>query len=81
MVMKKQLSRRDFIKITGMAAAAGLLASCQPKATEVPMETDAPDVQPPAPAAIEIIHWAESMLDPQNEDFKAYQDAANGGIP
>lgn len=76
MVMKKQLSRRDFIKITGMAAAAGLLASCQPKATEVPMETDAPDVSPPEPEAIEIVHWVEHYLLPDLEDFKAYQDAA-----
>ena len=73
---KKQLSRRDFIKITGMAAAAGLLASCQPKATEVPKETDAPDVSPPEPEAIEIVHWVEHYLLPDLEDFKEYQDAA-----
>ncbi|MDF1513184.1 MAG: substrate-binding domain-containing protein [Anaerolineae bacterium] len=74
-MVKKQLSRRDFIKITGMVAAAGLLASCQP-ATEEPMETGAPDVSPPEPDAIEIVHWVEHYLLPENEDFKEYQDAA-----
>ena len=42
--MKKHLSRRDFIKIAGMASGAGILAACQPAATQAPVSkaTEAP---------------------------------------
>jgi ABC-type glycerol-3-phosphate transport system substrate-binding protein len=43
-----RMSRRDFLKLAGMGATAGLLASCAPAVTEVP----APAVtEAPAPAA------------------------------
>jgi len=52
---KKNLSRRDFLRATGVASASALLASCapgetptaEPMATEVP--TEVPPTQPPPP--------------------------------
>jgi hypothetical protein len=33
-----KLSRREFLRLTGFAAAGSLLAACTPKATEAPAE-------------------------------------------
>lgn len=42
--MNKKLSRREFLTVTGLSAAAGLLAACQPqvieKTVEVPVEVE-----------------------------------------
>ena len=34
--MKNRLSRRDFLKLAGISASAGVLASCAPAATPTP---------------------------------------------
>jgi len=43
--MKKNMSRRDFMKIASMASAGGILAACQPSGTA----TVAPQAQGPTP--------------------------------
>jgi putative aldouronate transport system substrate-binding protein len=52
----KRLNRRDFLKLTGLVAAGGVLASCAPKATQAPTTvavdaTKVPDVAVEATAA------------------------------
>ncbi len=55
--MKKHLSRRDFIKIAGMASGAGILAACAPAAapTEAPKAAEKATEAPAAPAAKEVV--------------------------
>jgi len=47
----KKLSRRDFLRMAGIAAGGTLLAACQPKATEAPAEAPAekPKEEEPTP--------------------------------
>jgi multiple sugar transport system substrate-binding protein len=49
---EKQLTRRDFLKIAGIAGATGILAACGPKLTEVPttLPTTLPATALPATA-------------------------------
>jgi multiple sugar transport system substrate-binding protein len=58
--MKKHMSRRDFMKIAGLASGAGILAACKPAApaTEAPQAakaTEAPTEVKQAPAAAEPV--------------------------
>jgi ABC-type glycerol-3-phosphate transport system substrate-binding protein len=75
-----KLSRRDFLKVASAGAALAFLAACQgqPPATE-PEDTGPGDAAP-APDSYTIVHWAEAMLDPENENadtYAPYRDAAN----
>ena len=51
--MKKHLSRRDFIKVAGLASGAGILAACQPAATptQAPAAVKATEAPAAAPAS------------------------------
>jgi len=53
--MKKQMTRRDFIRIAGLTSGAGILAACAPAAT-APVESKAtePAGAPPAAEAVTI---------------------------
>jgi multiple sugar transport system substrate-binding protein len=48
--MKKQMSRRDFIKVAGLASGAGILVACQPAATTAPKATEVKAAATAAPA-------------------------------
>jgi multiple sugar transport system substrate-binding protein len=60
--MKKQISRRDFIKLAGMAGGAGILAACAPTTQATQAEaskaeskaTEAPTLVPAAKEAVTI---------------------------
>lgn len=49
--MKKNWSRRDFIKMAGMASGASILAACQPAATPTPAAVKATEPAAAAPVA------------------------------
>jgi multiple sugar transport system substrate-binding protein len=79
MSVRKRITRRDFLRASGLAAAGGFLAACAPKATEAPTQaaaTAAPAVSKP----IEIVHWSwlaasdgevwQKMIDSFNEAHK-----------
>jgi simple sugar transport system substrate-binding protein len=67
---KSILSRRDFVKLAGLAGAAGALSACAPKVVAtVAAATDVPAVVPvaacptaePAPTAVSVKKWAEGL--------------------
>nr|MBP8857570.1 twin-arginine translocation signal domain-containing protein [Anaerolineaceae bacterium] len=47
-MVKKTISRRDFLRVSALAAAGAALASCGPKATEAPAGGEAPATEAPA---------------------------------
>lgn len=49
---KKLLTRREFLRISGMAAAGGLIASCAPAATPAPTSAPPTSAPPSAPTAV-----------------------------
>ena len=52
--MAKRLSRREFLRMAGVAAGAAALAACAPKPTATPVPTKAPKPQAtPAPKGLE----------------------------
>jgi len=65
MSSKRNISRRDFLKVSTLLTTSAALAACAPQATQAPpppaAQTEAPAVQPGAPAVskpTEIIHWS-----------------------
>ncbi len=50
--MKRNLSRRDFLKYIGAIAGAGALSACAPRAVRTPPSTTAPSLGPPAGATV-----------------------------
>jgi multiple sugar transport system substrate-binding protein len=80
--MKKQFSRRDFIKIAGLTGGAAVLAACAPAApaTQAPaaaQATEAPTTAPAAKEPVEIVFtgWGGTEEDQGVKDaVKYYQD-------
>ena len=86
----KKLSRRDFLKFTGPAAAGALLAACAPAATEAPEPAEAPVVNPteapltateapvakPVEGNVVVMHRANELSADQIASFQE----ANPGI-
>jgi len=54
--MKKDISRREFLKLAGLASSAGVLAACQTSGTETEAPASEEEVSdvPPAPENVEI---------------------------
>jgi len=65
--MKKNLSRRDFLKIAGLVSGAGILAACNPPTTvtEAPKATAVPTTAPAAaqPVTITFTGWGGTEED------------------
>jgi len=62
--MKKQLSRRDFMKIASLTGGAVVLAACQPAATEAPAASDGGAAAPAAEAVtITFTGWGGTEED------------------
>jgi multiple sugar transport system substrate-binding protein len=64
MEKKKQLSRREFLKIVGLTAAGTTLAACAPQETPAPAITpeDVPAVISPRTVRIAVGGWAEQNM-------------------
>jgi len=75
--MKKQISRREFLGLVGVAGGAALLAACQPTATAEP--TTAAEEPTTVPAAekivLEMLSYAIVEGDPHDQAFKLFQAA------
>jgi len=78
-----KLSRREFLKLSGVAAAGAILASCAPKATPTPAPTTAPTTAPgvteaptqaPPPKKIEgtvvVMHQRNEWSEAQDAQLK-----------
>ncbi len=62
--MKRQINRRDFLKLTGLGVSAATLAACAPQATPAPVTTEKPAVTE-APAEeiageLNVWSWADN---------------------
>ena len=85
-MVKKTISRRDFLRVSALAAAGAALASCGPKATEAPAGGEAPATEAPsggeAPPAegvvLDIMSLAEYQA-PYQEIWNIYA-GENPGI-
>ncbi|NPV55131.1 MAG: extracellular solute-binding protein [Anaerolineae bacterium] len=60
MNLNKKISRREFLKASGLTVAGVTLAACAPKATEMVTEATkvAPTTAPAVGKPIELIHWS-----------------------
>ena len=86
MSVERKLTRRDFLKLSGLITTGAALAACAPQVTQTPAATEAVQsgtVQPPAPTVskpIELVHWSwlvasdgevwQKMIDSFNEAHK-----------
>lgn len=61
--MEKKLSRRDFLKLGALGAAATALASCAPKATAIPT-TVATNVPAKQPVTLDFLAWGDPADEP-----------------
>lgn len=71
---RSHITRRDFLKIGGLAAGAGALAACQPAATPTP-EAAAPATQAPEPEEEQVLrvlalNWPQTGFEQQLADEK-----------
>ena len=76
----RRLSRRDFLKVAGTGAALAFLAACQAPTTAPGTEPAGPGDAAPEPDSYTLVHWAEGMMDPENdnaETYKPYVDLAH----
>jgi ABC-type glycerol-3-phosphate transport system substrate-binding protein len=76
---KKTISRRDFIRVAGLAAGAGVLAACAPAPTATPAAATQAVSPTTAPEPVVMDIWAITTVedlnaewapDPNNEEFK-----------
>lgn len=82
-MQSQHLSRRNFLRLSGVALTGAALAACSP-----PPPPSAPAAEggaAPATAPVEIIGWTVHGVDPANEQFKPYREAImahfNGKFP
>ena len=79
-MVRRKMTRRDFLKAATAGAAVAVLAACQPKPADGPGAAEpAPGDEVPGGDTFEIIHWVEGYLNPLREDaddWKEYGDAA-----
>ena len=69
-----RMSRREFLRVAGIGAAAAFLAGCQGKATTEPETTTEEGA---GPDSYTIYHWAEGYINSTSTSFKQeYLDAA-----
>lgn len=61
--MERKLSRRDFLKLGAMGAAASFLASCSPQATAT-TEVMATDVPSKEPVTLDFLAWGDPADEP-----------------
>ena len=78
-MVRRRMTRRDFLKAATAGAALAVLAACQAKPADDPGAEPAPGDEVPGGDTFEIIHWVEGYLNPAREDaeqWKEYGDAA-----
>ncbi len=84
--MKKQFSRRDFIKMAVVTGGASVLAACAPAATQAPQApanaTEAPTTAPKAaePVTITFTGWGGTEEDQGVKDAIKYYEENNPGM-
>ena len=81
---KKSLSRREFLRIAGVASAGLAAAACvapaapappaaAPVATTAPPAAEAPKAAAPAAAAVKLAFWSEGFAEWVNPKIEAYK--------
>lgn len=65
----KRVSRRDFLRMAGLAGGAALLGACQPKATEVPTPAPAEATTAPEAQAVTVSWWNQFSTPTCQETF------------
>ncbi|MBE0699063.1 MAG: extracellular solute-binding protein, partial [Anaerolineaceae bacterium] len=82
--MKKQISRRDFLKIAGIAGGASVLAACAPAATQQPAgnAAESPTTAPKAaePVTITFTGWGGTEEDEGVKAAVAAYEEQNPGM-
>lgn len=79
--MKKSMSRRDFLKVAGLASGAGILAACTPAATTAPKATEAGAAAPAAAdVTITFTGWGGTEEDQGVKDAVKYYEEQNPGL-